>query len=295
MPNSTQYPASSPPNAPNNGSGPVREEGPGPTSRAASSGLSPGAGSLGGSRLRTVVGNRYPRKCASCHETILVGPDVKSVVDFGAPKPYPAYHAEHSPDAGRFRGRAPRAEEAPESIPGFAPARLPPAPPAPPPPPKSPASPPPLALLGSTGNADATPNPAAGVPWATASLTLNAGSFESARAGLADYAQSGETCEQLRARISRLVLEDLERSVRAMRDLHERLGDTPTRTTSPGLRAGAPQGASATPFGLTSQASPLSEPSVPRSSPPFSASAPSPGSGVGTAGGGGAPARPCGL
>jgi hypothetical protein len=88
-------------------------------------------------------------------------------------------------------------------------------------------------------------------------LTFNAGSFESARAGLADYAQPGESCEQLRARINRLVLEDLERSVRAMRELHERLGDTAIRTSSPGPRAGAPSGAPATPPSSPSSPAPL--------------------------------------
>ena len=236
----------------------------------------------GGSRLRTVVGNRYPRKCASCHETIPVGPEVKSVVDFGAPKPYPAYHAEHSPDAGTWKGNGGKGAT-PQPTPtsggnghgvGFTPASaLPPpaAPPTPPAPPRASSSPPPLALLASAGNADATPNQAAGVPWATASLTFNAGSFESARAGLADYAQPGETCEQLRARINRLVLEDLERSVRAMRELHERLGDVTPRTLSPGLRAGAPAGASAAssspPRMITPSATPTVEGAGARPSP----------------------------
>ena len=142
------------------------------------------------------------------------------------------------PDAGTWKGIGPAASPAPSNggighSTGFTPANaLPAVPPTPPTPTAPPKAPPPavpsvpLALLASTGSADATPNPSAGVPWATASLTFNAGSFESARAGLADYAQPGETCEQLRARISRLVLEDLERSVRAMRELHERLSDS---------------------------------------------------------------------
>ena len=44
-----------------------------------------------------------------------------------------------------------------------------------------------------------------------------------------------------------MVIEDLERSVRAMRELHERLGDSRIRTLSPARSAGAlPAGASAT-------------------------------------------------
>ena len=162
------------------------------------------------------------------------------------------------PDAGAWKGNAGNGRAEPAQDPtnggsgGFAPASsLAPAQPKAPEPPAQPygPAPAPLALLASTGNTDATPNPAAGVPWATASLTFNAGSFESARAGLADYAQPGETCAQLRERVNRLVLEDLERSVRAMRELHERLGDTAIRTLSPARAAGAPPaGASSPPF-----------------------------------------------
>lgn len=239
-------------------------------------------------KLRTLTGTRYEARCADgCGAVIPASPDVKVVVDFDS-RPRQTWILAHSPDAGTWKGNgstglapsAPAVNGGSGRGTGFQPASaLPttsPVPPAPPAPPKAPASPPPLALLGSTGSAESAPNPAAGVPWATASLTFNAGSFESARAGLADYAQPGESCEQLRARVTRLVLEDLERSVRAMRELHERLsgafggvgrvlpkgpgpsppasfpsggpfgGDTPTRTSSPGLRAGAPKGASAT-------------------------------------------------
>ena len=268
-------------------------------------------------KLRTITGTRWPARCADgCGTVIEPSTTAKVVVDFDA-HPRKTWIPEHSPDARTWKRNGPAASPAPSNGgnghgAAFTPASSLP-PPAPAPPPKAPEpplapSPPPLALLASTGNADATPNPASGVPWATASLTFNAGSFESARAGLADYAQPGETCEQLRERISRLVLEDLERSVRAMRELHERLsdasggvgrvlpkgpgpsppasppsggpfgGDTAIRTPSPARAAGAPSGASAT---------------AP-SSPPSSASAPSLSSGVGTARGGGRPACPSG-
>ena len=51
------------------------------------------------SRLRTVTGNRFPRKCA-CGFQILRDPEVRYVVDFGTAKPYPAYLREHSPGYG---------------------------------------------------------------------------------------------------------------------------------------------------------------------------------------------------
>ena len=207
----------------------------------------------GGSRLRTVVGNRYPRKCASCHETIPVGDAVRTVVDFGAAKPYPAYHAEHSPDAGSFRGHAPRNQESAPSGAGFQPASAlpatPPAPPAPPAPPKAPV-PTPLALLGAAGASEPSPSASAGAAWATSQLTFNAGPYESVKSGFADYCRPGESEAQLRERVNAVVLADVEFHVRAIRDLHARLGvpgQTFARTSSPAASAGAPQGALATP------------------------------------------------
>lgn len=44
------------------------------------------------SRLRTVTGSRWPRKCAcGCGLQIPRDPEVRFVVDFGGPRPYPAY------------------------------------------------------------------------------------------------------------------------------------------------------------------------------------------------------------
>jgi hypothetical protein len=48
-------------------------------------------------RLRTVTGSRWPRKCAcGCGLNIPRDPEARYVVDFGAPKPYPAYLREHT-------------------------------------------------------------------------------------------------------------------------------------------------------------------------------------------------------
>jgi hypothetical protein len=53
-------------------------------------------------RLRTVTGSRWPRKCAcGCGLQIPRDPEVRYVVDFGAPKPYPAYLREHSHSWGQ--------------------------------------------------------------------------------------------------------------------------------------------------------------------------------------------------
>ena len=54
---------------------------------------------------------------------------------------------------------------------------------------------------------------------------FNAGQFESARSGFADYARDGESAKELRARVNRTILEDLETKVLALRALHAKLRD----------------------------------------------------------------------
>src|SRR5580658_10410056 len=73
----------------------------------------------GAQRLRTVTGNRFPRKCAcGCNQPIPRDPGVRYVVDFGAQRPYPAYLREHSPHFGSYHGR-PRAADGAAKLPGF--------------------------------------------------------------------------------------------------------------------------------------------------------------------------------
>jgi hypothetical protein len=173
------------------------------------------------SRLRTVTGNRWPRKCScGCSAQIPRDASIRYVVDFGAPRPYPAYLREHSPDFGSYHGRAQSRREALASVPGFVPAsavladqeeeRL-----------RSP----PFADDPAHTEADASPSPEAGRPWASGQLVFNAGQFESARSGFADYAKDGETAAQLRTRVNRVILEDLEQKVLALRALHAKLRD----------------------------------------------------------------------
>jgi len=58
------------------------------------------------SRLRTVTGNRFPRKWAcGCGFGIPRDAEVRYVVDFGAARPYPAHLCEHSPDHGPTKVR----------------------------------------------------------------------------------------------------------------------------------------------------------------------------------------------
>ena len=168
------------------------------------------------SRLRTVTGSRWPRKCAcGCGFQIPRDPEVRYVVNFGAAKPYPAYLREHSPDYGTYCGaRARKSQEGLGSVPGFKTG---------------------TEVLGDSASprerelahedAETTASPEAGRPWASGQLVFNAGQIESARSGFADYARDGESAKELRARVSRTILEDLEQKVLALRALHAKLRD----------------------------------------------------------------------
>jgi hypothetical protein len=68
-------------------------------------------------------------------------------------------------------------------------------------------------------------NAGAGRARAPGPLVFNAGPFESARSGFADYARDGESAKELRARANRTILEDLEQKVLALRALHLKLRD----------------------------------------------------------------------
>jgi len=95
-------------------------------------------------------------------------PEVRYVVDFGAPKPYSAYLREHSPDYGTYKGVRARNEDT-SSVPGFRPAseliREPP---------KLPFAPRPSTEIAHE-DADTTASPEAGRAWASGQLVFNAG------------------------------------------------------------------------------------------------------------------------
>ncbi|MGD0588611.1 MAG: hypothetical protein ABSA63_07480 [Thermoplasmata archaeon] len=122
------------------------------------------------------------------------------VVDFGAQRPYPAFIREHSPDYGSLgkQSRQSAEDDGLPDVPGFRPASE---------------------LLRES----ATATPESGRPWASGQLVFNAGQFESARSGFADYAKDSETGEQLRTRVNGIILEDLEQKVLALRALHAKL------------------------------------------------------------------------
>lgn len=135
-------------------------------------------------------------------------------MDFGAPKPLLEYRREHSPDYGTFRGR-PRTTEDTSEVLGFRPAS------------ELPREPSPTTAAREVAHEDAetTASPEAGRPWARGQLVFNAGQFESARSGFADYARDGESAKELRARVNKTILEDLEAKVLALRALHAKLRD----------------------------------------------------------------------
>jgi len=54
---------------------------------------------------------------------------------------------------------------------------------------------------------------------------FNAGSFESARSGFADYTRDGESAKELRARVNRTILGDLEQKVLDLRASQLKLRD----------------------------------------------------------------------
>jgi hypothetical protein len=174
-------------------------------------------------RLRTVTGNPFPRKCAcGCGGQIPRDPQLRYVVDFGGPKPFKTYLREHSPDFGTFPGRTPaQFRPAGPELPGFVRAsELPRDPPQ-----VEPTSEIEIVVDPAHSEADASASPAAGRPWASGQLVFNAGQFESARSGFADYAKDGESPAQLRSRVNRIILDDLEQKVLALRALHEKLRD----------------------------------------------------------------------
>ncbi len=95
--------------------------------------------------------------------------------------------------------------------------------PGPAPTPPAPASPP-------APTHDPTPNVAVSVvktgeerAWSLLQVTYNMGSFESVKAGVADYARDGEDAQALAQRVAELVHSELEARVQSLRNLHARV------------------------------------------------------------------------
>ena len=212
-------------------------------------------------RLRTLTGSRYPATCAcGCKSQIPANPEVKVTVDFDTSRPRLTYLPSHAPDAGTWKGNGPAASPAPSNggnghATGFTPASaLPESTPKVPRPPLA-SSPAPLALLGSDAahaEEEASPSPQAGRSWSSGGLTVNAGKFESVRAGYADYSLPGETAEQLGVRVNAVIEADLRAKLALLVRLHREFGipgpeylrPTSSAPDSTGAPKGAPVGAS---------------------------------------------------
>lgn len=67
---------------------------------------------------------------------------------------------------------------------------------------------------------------------------FNAGQFESARSGFADYCRDGESAKELRVRAIRTILEGLKAKVLAHRALHANLRDLDAGESSGDVGAG---------------------------------------------------------
>ncbi len=101
---------------------------------------------------------------------------------------------------------------------------------------------------------EASPSPQAGRAWSSGGLTVNAGKFESVRAGYADYSLPGETAEQLGVRVNAVIEADLRAKLALLVRLHREFGipgpeylrPTSSVPTPAGAPKGAPVGASVT-------------------------------------------------
>ena len=164
-------------------------------------------------KLRTFTGLDKETECAcGCHQKLLARPDVQVVVDMDSPKwKRDRYLPGH---AGNGYGSSPYAQRAKkEAPPSQAPAPTPPAPASPPAPTHDPA--PNVAVsVVKTGEERA---------WSLLQVTYNLGSFESVKAGVADYARDGEDAQALAQRVAELVHSELEAQVQALRNLHARV------------------------------------------------------------------------
>jgi hypothetical protein len=152
--------------------------------------------------------------CALCQTPFHVGEEIAFVNREGKNRPVCA----NEKTCEQLRGKRVAETPAPptqksetKSAPSLAP--VPPAPASPPAPTKDPA--PTVAVsIVRTGEERA---------WSLLQVTYNLGSFESVKAGVADYAKDGEDAQALAQRVEALVYSELEAQVQALRNLHARV------------------------------------------------------------------------
>ena len=151
--------------------------------------------------------------CALCQTPFHVGEEIAFVNREGKNRPVCA----NSQTCEQLRGKrvteTPTPKNETKPAPSPVPAPVPPAPASPPAPAREPA--PSVAVsVVRTGEERA---------WSLLQVTYNLGSFESVKAGVADYAKDGEDAQALAQRVAALVYSELEAQVQALRNLHMRV------------------------------------------------------------------------
>ena len=154
--------------------------------------------------------------CALCQTPFHVGEEIAFVNREGKNRPVCA----NEKTCEQLRGKRVAETPAPPTqtnetkpVPSPVPAPASPAPTSPPAPTKDPA--PTVAVsIVRTGEERA---------WSLLQVTYNLGSFESVKAGVADYAKDGEDAQALAQRVAALIYSELEAQVQALRNLHARV------------------------------------------------------------------------
>jgi len=185
--------------------------------------------------VRKYFGLKKETRCScGCSQIMPAREDIAVMVDRDS---YPAkrYIPGHEPGA--------RTPSRPQTVPQNAPV---PSPAAPTPKATPPAPSPPSPAEAEPRNSVSVVKSADEKPWAMIQVTINTGSFESVKVGIADYGEGTEKVDQLASRVARTVFEQVE--TQAIKELHARLdrqpgfggGKTPPAPTYSPAGAGTP-------------------------------------------------------
>ena len=151
--------------------------------------------------------------CALCQTPFHVGEEIAFVNREGKNRPVCVNSQTCEQLRGKRVAETPTPKNETKPAPSPVPAPVPPAPASPPAPAREPA--PSVAVsVVRTGEEHA---------WSLLQVTYNLGSFESVKAGVADYAKDGEDAQALAQRVAALVYNELEAQVQALRNLHTRV------------------------------------------------------------------------
>ena len=148
--------------------------------------------------------------CALCQTPFHVGEEIAFVNREGKNRPVCANSQTCEQLQGKRVADTPTPKNETKPTPSPVPAPVPPAPASPPAPVREP-TPSVAVSVVRTGEEHA---------WSLLQVTYNLGSFESVKAGVADYAKDGEDAQALAQRVAALVYGELEAQVQALRNLH---------------------------------------------------------------------------